>query len=469
MGKGIPADQEGSSGGFQEQSSHHSSSRSGSAGRKRRIPEEVNLSGKFLQTVRRVMPDFSTYLQTFPDPRVPERTIYSRQILIGSAILMFALGLRSRRQFRFESTTPAFVANLNRLSDSRVETAPHDDTIVYYLERADPTHCETLPSRIVHRLVRMKTLDRYRVHGSFLVAIDGTGMLFFRQRHCEHCLTRTLASGQVLYFHHVLEAKLVTSDGYAFSLATEFIENIDPHASKQDCELKAFTRLAEKLKSSFPQLPMILLGDALYANGPVFDRCRKNGWHFIFTFKEGSLPKLFREFTVLKDLCPRNRTEHRNGQILQHFAWINDLVYQNHRLSAFECRETRPDGEHYFAWITDLNVGCASVVTLANQAGRLRWKIENEGFNIQKNSGYELEHAYSENENASKNLYFLLQVAHALNQLMIKGGLLGDFVRNFGSIRNYLRRLAESLRMVRIEEEPDGRDDLDVIEAHDTS
>jgi len=32
----------------------------------------------------------------------------------------------------------------------------------------------------------------------------------------------------------------VTANGFAFSLATEFIENSDPGASKQDCELKAF-------------------------------------------------------------------------------------------------------------------------------------------------------------------------------------------------------------------------------------
>jgi hypothetical protein len=305
----------------------------------------------------------------------------------------------------------------------------------------------------------MKALDSSRLHGRFTVVIDGTGMLFFRNRHCEHCLTRTLPDGRVLYFHHVLEAKLVTPQGYAFSLATEFIENMDPKATKQDCELKAFARLAETLKRQFPQLPILLLGDALYANQTVFEICRKNGWPFIFTFKSGSLPALFAEYETLRDLSPKNRAERREGPIRQRFAWVNDLNHEGHCLAAFECRENGPEGEHYFAWVTDLTVGCASVATLANQGGRLRWKIENEGFNIQKNGGYELEHAYSQNENAGKTFYFLLQVAHALNQLMIKGGLLGDFFRTFGSIRNYLRRLAESLRQRVIDlpmHEPDG-------------
>jgi hypothetical protein len=289
----------------------------------------------------------------------------------------------------------------------------------------------------------------------------------FRQPHCDHCLTRTTSDGRILYFHYVLEAKLVTSEGYAFSLATEFIENMDPKADKQDCELKAFVRLAEKIKGRFPQMPLILLGDALYANGPVFDRCRENGWHFIFTFKSGSLPALFAEYQTLRDLSPKNRTEHQEGPVRQRFAWVNDLDYEGRSLSAFECQETASDGEHYFAWITDIKVGCASVDTLANQGGRRRWKIENEGFNIQKNGGYELEHAYSQNENAGKSLYFLLQVAHVLNQLMIKGGLLGDFFKTFGSIRNYLRRLAESLRQVLID--PAGDEPQTLPAAPDTS
>jgi hypothetical protein len=48
------------------------------------------------------------------------------------------------------------------------------------------------------------------------------------------------------------------------------------------------------------------------------------------------------------------------------------------------------------------------VERLANQGGRLRWKIENEGFNVQKNSELNMEHAYSEDPVARKVFYLLL-------------------------------------------------------------
>jgi len=283
-------------------------------------------------------------------------------------------------------------------------------------------HFETLPVHIVSRLIRIKALDRWRLKGAFLVAVDGTGQLFFWKRHCPHCLTKTGPDGRTLYFHHVLEAKLVTANGLALSIAAEFIENTQAHADKHDCELKAFPRLAKKLKANFPRLPIILLGDAIYACNPVFDICNKNRCRYIFTFKQGRLPALFAEFEALRDDGTNNRVTNRKGKVVQYFVWINDVDYEGHNLSAFECREHGPDGEHYFAWISDIRVGCRSVVTLSIQGGRLRWKLENEGFNIQKNHGYELE--------------------HAINQLMTKGNLLPNFDELLGSLRNFLRQLA---------------------------
>ena len=55
------------------------------------------------------------------------------------------------------------------------------------------------------------------------------------------------------------------------------------------------------------------------------------------------------------------------------------------------------------------------------KTGRERWKIENKGFNEQKNHGYFIEHVFSENYKAMKNHYLLAQIAHMIRQLMEKG------------------------------------------------
>jgi hypothetical protein len=49
--------------------------------------------------------------------------------------------------------------------------------------------------------------------------------------------------------------------------------------------------------------------------------------------------------------------------------------------------------------------------------GRLRWKIENEGFNTQKYGDCELKHKYYRNSyTGMKNYYTLLQIARLINQ-----------------------------------------------------
>jgi hypothetical protein len=64
-----------------------------------------------------------------------------------------------------------------------------------------------------------------------------------------------------------------------------------------------------------------------------------------------------------------------------------------------------------------LPVGRKTVEVIAEKGGRARWKVENEGFNRQKNSGLNLEHVYSSDPEKWKSYYLLLQIAFILARL----------------------------------------------------
>lgn len=386
------------------------------------------------------------------DTRVQEMCTYGRQFLLIQGLMLFLLKLGSRRQVRFELDSPEALENLNRLSGCRQDTVAHGDTLNHFLGHVPPQALHDLRRDMVRRLIRMKALDGGRLFGHFLVVLDGTGQFYFRRRHCEHCLTRTL-DGKTQYYHHVLEAKLVTPSGLALSIGSEFIENSDPNATKQDCEIKAFARLAPRLKKDFPQLLLCLCLDGLYAKGTVLSICEQNRWKYFITFKEGSMPAVWKEYQTLLDLCPANRKSHTSDQgVTQEFAWVEDLEYvddhgRRHQFNALQCHEQNGRNKKFFAWLTNFTIRPENVAALVNRGGRCRWKIENEGFNTQKNGGFNLEHAYGIGERQIKNYYVLLQIAHMILQLIERGSLLGaDCKRLFGSIRNLARRLAESLR-----------------------
>ncbi len=256
----------------------------------------------------------------------------------------------------------------------------------------------------------------------------------------------------------------MTANGLAFSVMTEFVENPGEKPTKQDCELKAFYRLAQRLKQRVPRLPICLLLDGLFAGGPTFTLCDQYHWKYLVVLTEDDLSSVHQELDALMPLAPENHLTVHPGvqqEIKQVFRWMNDISYldsekREHILSVMECLETCPEpkGEGKttrFKWITNLTIKTNNIHILTNQGGRLRWKIENEGFNVQKNGGYALEHAYSRDPTAAKVFYYILQIAHILAQLTEHGSLFRRaFPAGVGSAKNMAFCLLEAWRNLRL-------------------
>jgi len=422
--------------------------------------------------VRHFFPLFNTWLDRLPDGRVQDACVYDRRFLDWWGIGLYLLQLGSRRQLDYDLRDggPQVLANFNRLAETQQTTLPVHDTLDHFLGHVPHSGWERLRTQMVQRLLRMKVLDAARLLGRPVLLIDATGLLCFHRRHCPHCLVQRHGK-QTLYLHQVLEAKLLGPAGVVVSLDSEFIDNTDAgdvrgksaEEVKQDCELKALPRLARRIKKVYPQLRFVLALDSLYACGPVFALAQELDWSYVVTFKEGRTPALWREFQALLPACPQNTLQRTWGDgRVQEFRWVPRLDYQDSgnrswQLNALECTESAADGSRqYFAWLTALPVGHKTVEAIAQKGGRERWKMENEGFNRQKNSGLNLEHVYSIDPEKWRAYYLLLQIAFILVQLLERGSLLRRLAAEagrpvwklFGSLKNVARRLLESLRFV---------------------
>jgi hypothetical protein len=303
-----------------------------------------------------------------------------------------------------------------------------------------------LPGQCVRRLMRSRVLDASRLEGHYLIAIDGTGILSFSGKHCPTCLTQTRENGTT-HYHTVLEAKLVTPGGLAFSVATEFVQNADPNASKQDCELKAFYRLLPVLKATFPRTKICLLLDGLFANDPVLTVCAEHGWKYVITFKEGSIPTAYADFLTLLRLQPANRLAVSHNGEAQRLAWVEGLAWGTHRFNVLQCNVSRPRGAAtHFVWLTNLDLNSGNVEAIANHGGRCRWKIENQGFNVQKNGEFHIEHPFGCQDQAWKNFYLLAQIAHILQQLVYWWRALRVTRQHLGAVYRFIAKFAQDMR-----------------------
>ena len=83
------------------------------------------------------------------------------------------------------------------------------------------------------------------------IIVDGTGLATSRKKYNSNCLVKnkTDKNGKEYqeYSKYVLEAKLVVGK-MVFNIGTEFVENEIENVDKQECEIKAFRRLVEKIK-----------------------------------------------------------------------------------------------------------------------------------------------------------------------------------------------------------------------------
>jgi len=373
-------------------------------------------------------------------------TEYELAAILTACISMTLFKTESRNGYNEKREEMRFRKNYRKLFGFDM---PHGDTVHNVIEALDEAQVETLKRCMVQTLLEKNVFHKNRFRQKwFRVAVDGSGVVSFKHKHCAQCLHTTSKNGKVSYFHTVLDARLITSNGFSISLANVWIENpADEEYDKQDCERKAFVRLAKKLKQAYPRLPMIILADGLYPYQGFFDICNKNQWAYCLTFKDGNLPSVWQEVSELLAYQTDNhhqeiryKINQKKGdvinkltQIYPSYPLVTEIKYYGHELNWLECQETKEwtavnddktkedkTSTTHFVHITDLPIETKNIADTSH-TGRLRWKIENEGFNTLKNGGYGMKHKWARKSyTALKNYFQFMQIGHLINQLMIK-------------------------------------------------
>lgn len=422
---------------------------------KRAIKNQIrNAIKEFLKIQAHYFPDLIEDIKKIMDERNQSYVTYEIEVIIFVMILKNICSIESMQEMNESFNEDTCVKNIYRvLGLEEKDYLPHYVTINECLSKLDNNELEKIRKKMICGIIRKRSFEYGKFLGEkWLVIVDATQLFSFRERHCEHCLTKTLHKGtpeeKTIYYHQVLEAKLVLGDDMIISLATEFIENPKENASKQDCELTSFKRLAETLKKQYPRLPICLLADSLYANNTVFQICRKNKWDFLIRYKEGSIPSIMEEYKEIvsmgemeESIIETEEIYRRKPNLKQRLQirWVNGLEYMKHPIQVLELKIERA-GKLYkeFRWLSSMEIK-ASIAEEMVETGRKRWLIENEGFNIQKNHRYLITHANSLNYNAMKNHYLITQIADILMQMYENGD------KGIKELKYTIKRISEEL------------------------
>lgn len=373
-------------------------------------------------TARHCWPELNRWLNDLPDPRFEPMCRYSSAHLWWQVIMTFLSRGGSRNAFDQHRNTGAFPENIRRLcgqhwDEARLGPAPTvscSENAVHHANRVATAAVEQIPLKMVRRLMSMRMLDAGRLFGTWwLIAMDGT-------------LQQRIGCKGNKRWRMVLEARLIGPCGIELPLMAEFIDIRDPVGEKHDCELRGFERLTRRLRAEFPRLPICLLLDGLYAVEAVFDRCHEYGWKLIATIKEGRQPTAFEEAIEIMHMCPshlwRGRRKGEHGEVAQTARWAEDVQISGHPLNVIFLGEIAPHAATLWAWVTNLRVDTKRMATIVNRGARARFRQE-ENFNVLKNNGYGLEHAFCTPSTASKNYHIMLMAADIIWQTLADGVL----------------------------------------------
>ena len=191
-------------------------------------------------------------------------------------------------------------------------------------------------------------------------------------------------------------------------LEPEFIKKQDGY-KKQDCENAAVKRWLNRNLSQKYDNPVTLLGDDLYSRQPICKLALEKDYNFIFVCRETSHKTLYEWLEFLEKSGEVKTLEKKewNGRKEQiyRYRYTNKIPLKDGEdsLQVNWCELTvinqiTEEITYQNSWITNHYINDKNLTQIV-KAGRSRWKIENEGNNVLKNHGYNLEHNFGHGQN----------------------------------------------------------------------
>jgi hypothetical protein len=343
-------------------------------------------------------------IASLPDHRQPSPN--TRYTIQDAALGAFGI---------FFTQSPSFLEYQRRLQASKgrnnaqtlfgVQQIPCDNQIRTLLDPIAPRHFDAIFLEVFARLEQHHLLDSFRVLGDqLLVALDGTLYFSSQAIHCSNCLTRQLSNGHTLYYHSAITPVVVCPKrSQVIALPPEYIMPQDGH-DKQDCEQMAGKRWIRQHAPTLAPHHVTLLGDDLYSKQPLCALAREKGFNCIVVCKPDSHPKLYERlaFWQANDGITTCESRHWNGRFTEVslYRFLHDVLLLDGKetlsVNWFELtvvNATTGAQLYHNSFVTNHRVTADNVVEVA-QAGRGRWKIENENNNVLKTKGYHIEHNF---------------------------------------------------------------------------
>jgi len=333
------------------------------------------------------------------------------------------------------------------------------DTLAYSLARMEVPTCRHAVVLVIRHAERNKAFREGFIGALRYVALDAWEMFASRRRCCDHCLTRQVKVGDekvTEYYHRYVVAFLV-DERLEVVLDLEPIRSADarkeagePHVAGHEGELTAAKRLVRRLRTTYGRWIDVLIGDALYANGPFLTLGKECGYGVLTVVKKGTDEPLKEALAIWSLQAKPDEVvlDEKAGESIEIWDCPDITTLSSYkgpirvvRAVIYKDGIEKPTTYCFAATGKAAKLPRRSLVRL----GRSRWHIENTAFN-QWTQHWHFTHVFAHSANGTDALLWIFVLAFNLMQFFLYRQL-RCYGRNCGKdVTRTIIRLVEEMK-----------------------
>ncbi len=226
----------------------------------------------------------SEFFQAIPDNRQQSKVSISIHDALMSGLACMHFQDPSLLQFQKRLQEQQQSNNLKTLFS--VTNIPKETQMREITDEVESDYFRPIFKDYYQQLQRNKSLEQFQIFPSmYYFPMDGSEFFSSKEVHCAQCLTKEHKPGEITYSHCVLQGGIMHPDcSEIIPFMPEQIVNADG-TEKQDCEMNAAKRFVKRLSQDFPQLKLLMGGDALFSRQPIITDVLVQGMHYLFAAK----------------------------------------------------------------------------------------------------------------------------------------------------------------------------------------
>lgn len=224
---------------------------------RRELRKDKNLINELYSIIKKYLPKLLDKFNNLTDFRNQNYIKYSMKTICVTRLFPLLCGITTMTDISSDYfNTDNCINNLANICNENLNELPYWETIQDVFQNINTDELRDIQKYIIKTLIRSKMFDKYKYNGHFQLVIDGSGLSSHSYNLNNNCIKKKYKDGKVAYCKYILECKLIVGN-LVLSLDSEWIENEEnlSDKQKQDCEIKAFKRMATRL----PMLYIILV------------------------------------------------------------------------------------------------------------------------------------------------------------------------------------------------------------------